>query len=478
MNRRPTAYDAVVVGAGPNGLTAAARLAREGRRVLVLERADRIGGSCASDTFGGLVRDTCAAIHPFGAASPAFAALDLASHGLAWCEPPLAVAHPLDGGRAGLLATDLDEAVRLLGADGARYRRTVAPLVQRAAATIDALTGPVLRRPRTLDAAVSLATLAVATPPPATIAARAVFRDEANRAMWIGLAAHAAVRLDRPFANAAGYGLAVAGHLAGWPAARGGSQAIVDALASVVRTNGGEIVTGHEVRSLSDLPPGRATLLDVTPRQLVALGGDALGPSATRRAGRWRYGPGHVKIDYVLSGPVPWTAEPCRRAGTVHVGGTAAEIARSEADVVAGRLPDRPYALVVQPDVADPTRLGPNGERPLWAYTHVPNGCDADASASVERQLDRFAPGWRDLVVARQVRSAVQAEAHNPNMIGGDLGGGSVAGRQLLVRPRLVDPYRTAIDGVWLCSSSSPPGPGVHGMCGWHAAGRVLSATR
>lgn len=474
MNGGPTAYDAVVVGAGPNGLTAAARLARAGRRVLVLERADRIGGSCATDDFGGLPRDTCAAIHPFGAASPAFAALDLGAHGLVWCEPPLAVAHPLDGGRAGVLATDLDETVRLLGADGPRYRRALEPMVGRARAALDALTGPVLRAPTDLDGAAALAVLGVAVPLPATWAARLVFRSDVNRAMWAGVAAHAAVRLSMPFTNAAGYGLAVAGHIGGWPAARGGSQAIVDALASVITTSGGEIVTGHTVTSLRDLPPTRAVLLDVTPRQLVALAGDALPAAAAAKAGRWRYGPGHCKVDYVLSGPMPWTAEACRRAGTVHVGGTMAEIAEAEADVLIGRLPERPYALVVQPDLADPTRLGPRGERPLWAYTHVPNGSTVDASPAIERQFDRFAPGWRDLVLAREVRTATQAELHNPNLVGGDIGGGSVDGRQLLVRPRLVHPYRTDAAGVWMCGSATPPGPGVHGMSGWHAAGDVL----
>lgn len=470
-------YDAVVVGAGPNGLTAAARLATAGRRVLVLERGEHIGGSCASDELGGLVRDTCAAIHPFGAASPAFAALRLGDHGLAWAEPPLAVAHPLDGGRAGALATDLDRTVELLGDDGPRYRRAVGPLVERATAALDALTGPVLRAPGSLDAAACLAVLGALTPLPATIAARLLFRDGTNRALYTGLTAHAQVRLTRPFSNAAGFGLAAAGHIAGWPAARGGSQAICDALASVVRAHGGEIVTGHEVRTRRDVPSAAALVLDLTPRQVVTVLGEELPVRVARRFRRWRYGPAHCKVDYVLSGPVPWAAEVCRTAGTVHLGGGMDEIVAGEADVVAGRLPERPYVLTVQPDVADPTRRAPDGRRPFWAYTHVPHGCTADASAAIDRQLDRFAPGWRDLVVARQVRTAADAEAHNPNLVDGDLGGGSVAGLQLLRRPTLVHPYRVA-DGVWMCSSSTPPGPGVHGMGGWHAAGDVLAAGR
>jgi phytoene dehydrogenase-like protein len=468
------AYDAVVVGAGPNGLTAAARLARSGQRVIVFERAARVGGSCASDEFGGLVRDTCAAIHPFGAASPAFAALGLTQRGLTWSHPPLALAHPLDGGGAAALAKDLDDTIALLGDDGARYRRAVGPLVRgRADKAIDALTGPALRKPPSI---VVLAALGIATPPPALVAARALFARDEHRSLWIGLAAHAAVRLDGAFSNAAAFGLAVAGHVAGWPAAQGGSQTISEALAAVAREAGVEIVTDHDVCSLADLPPAAATLLDVTPRQLIALAGGAMPTAARSRLAHWRYGPGHCKVDYVLSGPMPWAAEAPRRAGTVHVGGTWREIAAAEADVVAGRLPARPYVLVVQPDVADPTRRDERGRRPLWAYAHVPNGYRGDVSAAIEAQLERFAPGWRDLVVERAVRTAPEAEAHNPNLVGGDIGGGSVAGRQLLARPRLSrDPYRTAIPGVWLCSASTPPGPGVHGMCGWHAAASVLT---
>ena len=441
--------------------------------MIVFERAARVGGSCASDVLGGLVRDTCAAIHPLGAASPAFAALGLTQHGVTWSHPPLAVAHPLDGGRAAALPADLDETIALLGDDGARYRRAVGPLVgRRADKAIDALTGPALRRPPSIAA---LAVLGLATTPPALLAARALFARDEHRALWIGLAAHAAVRLDGVFSNAAAFGLAVAGHVAGWPAARGGSQTISDALAAVARDAGVEIVTDHDVRSLADLPPAAATLLDVTPRQLIALSGDRLAASARNRLARWRYGPGHCKVDYVLSGPMPWAAEAPRRAGTVHVGGSWREIAVAEADIVAGRLPARPYVLVVQPDVADPTRRDECGRRPLWAYAHVPNGYAGDVSAAIEAQLERFAPGWRDLVIERAVRTAPEGEAHNPNLVGGDVGAGSVAGRQLLARPRLArDPYRTAIPGVWLCSASTPPGPGVHGMCGWHAAGSVL----
>jgi phytoene dehydrogenase-like protein len=344
-----------------------------------------------------------------------------------------------------------------------------APLDRRREAAIDALTGPVVRRPRS---AVVHAVLGAATALPAT----RVGRDGDARSAWVGLAAHAAIRLDRPFSNAAAFGLAVAGRIGGWPAAQGGSQAISDALARCATAHGAEIVTGHDVRALRELPPARATLLDVTPRQLVTLAGGALAPRARRRLQRWCYGPGHCKVDWVLEGPVPWAAELARHAGTVHLGGSWREIAAAEADVTAGRLPARPYVLLVQPDVADPTRRDVAGRRPLWAYTHVPNGFAGDASAGIEAQLDRFAPGWRDRVVAREVRTAAQAEAHNPNLVGGDVGGGSVAGLQLFARPRLArDPYRSAIPGVWLCSASTPPGPGAHGMCGWHAAGSVLA---
>lgn len=471
------AYDAVVVGAGVNGLTAAARLVRQGRRVLVLEGAPTLGGSCASDEFGGLVRDTCAAIHPFGAASPAFAALGLADHGLTWTHAPVAVAHPLDDGGAAVLAAPLGEALSRFGADGARYGRTIGALVRRPDAAVDALTGPVLRSPTSLDALAVRALLGPLALAPATTAACALFHEPAHRALWMGLAAHATTRLDRPWSNAPATGLAVVGHLAGWPAARGGSQAITDALAAVVRAGGGEIHSGVTVTSTRDLPPARAVLLDLTPRQVTRIAVDALPTAARRRLERWRYGPGHCKVDYVLSGPMPWTAAVCAEAGTVHVGGSAAEIAAGEATVVAGRPAERPYVLVVQPDRADASRLAPNGHRPLWAYAHTPHGADLDASGAIERQFDRFAPGWRDLVVAREVRTARAAEVHNPNMVGGDLGAGSVAGRQLLARPRLArDPYRLADTNLWMCSGATAPGPGVHGMSGWHAAGHALSA--
>lgn len=470
MTAARAAYDAVVVGAGTNGLTAAARLAQAGHRVLVVERAAKVGGSCASDTFGGLVRDTCAAIHPFGAASPAFDALRLHEHGLAWTHPPVAVAHPLDDGRATVL--DLNPADL-----GDRYDRTIGALVRRGPAALDALTGPIVRAPHSLAAITTRLLLGPLALAPATLAARALFRDDHHRALWAGVAAHATTRLDRPWSNAPVTALMVAGDIAGWPAAEGGSQRISDALAAVVTHAGGAIELDVEVTDVRDLPSARATLLDVTPRQALRLAGDRIRPGRARRAlERWRYGPGHCKVDYVLSGPMPWTAEACHRAGTVHLGGTLAEIATAEADVVAGRQPERPYVLVVQPDVADPTRRGPNGERPLWAYTHTAAGADVDATAAMERQFDRFAPGWRDLVVAAETRTARQAEVHNPNLVGGDISGGSVGGRQLLARPRLaVDPYRVAGTDLWLCSGATPPGPGVHGMAGWHAAARVLA---
>jgi phytoene dehydrogenase-like protein len=302
------------------------------------------------------------------------------------------------------------------------------------------------------------------------------FREPATRGLVAGLAAHSYLPLDRLLTAGIGLSLGLAAHAVGWPVAGGGSQAIATALASVITSNGGEILTGRDVRSLDDLPPAPATLLDITPRQLLAMAGDRLSGRGARALRRWRYGPGTFKADYLLSGPVPWTNEQCRRAGTVHLGGRFEEIAAAERSTAAGTIAERPLTLVVQPCIADPSRA-PAGQHVLWSYCHVPHGDAADRSPLLEGQLDRFAPGWRDLVVARRLRRAAEFERYNPNDVGGDIAGGSLGGTQLVVRPwGLLDPYQTPLPGVWLCSASTPPGAGAHGMCGWHAAGRVLAS--
>ncbi len=466
------AFDAVVVGAGPNGLTAAARLARAGRSVLVLERADRIGGGARTASLGDpdVVHDLCSAVHPLGAASPAFAALDLGTRGLRWAHPPTPLAHPVDDEHVGVLERDLDTTAIGLGVDAEAWRALVGPSVRRWDRLVEGFLGPLVPLPRR---PVTLARFAPVGLRSAEVLARR-FREPSAAALLAGCAAHSFLRLDAPFTGGLGIVLAAAAHAVGWPVAVGGSQAIVDALAAEVVAHGGEIRCGTDVRALGDLPSRRATVLDVTPEQYLALGGR---PSWWYR--RWRRAPGTCKVDYVLDGPMPWRHDACRRAGTVHLGGAASALAAAEAAVLAGRHAVEPFVLVAQAAVADPGRRTADGREPLWAYCHVPNGSAVDASAAIETQFDRYAPGWRDRVRHRWVRTAVDTEAHDPSMPGGDIAGGSLGGTQLLARPRPgLDPWRTPEPSTWLCSASTPPGAGVHGMCGWWAAGRVLAAGR
>ena len=465
-------HDAVVVGAGPNGLTAAVTLARAGRSVLVLEAEETIGGGARSAelTRPGLVHDVCSAIHPFGAASPVFVGLPLEEHGLEWLHPEIPLAHPLDDGSAAVLHRDLEATAVGLGGDGDRWRSWIGPASRRFPELAEDLLAPILHVPRhpLLTAGVGLRALLPAT----ALAGR--LETVGARALFAGLAAHSFLPLGAPFSASFALLLAAAGHHAGWPVARGGSQAVSDALAAHLRSLGGEIRTGERVSDLGELPPSDLVLLDVTPRQLLRIAGDRLPPRMARRYGAWRYGPAAFKVDLAVEGGVPWTAEACRRAGTVHVGGTLEEIAAAERTVTDGRASDRPYVLVAQQHLADPERS--DGDlHPVWAYCHVPNGWDGDATDAIERQIERFAPGFRDRIVARSVRGPAELEAHNANLVGGDISGGSHGGLQLLARPRLSsDPYRTGIPGVYLCSSSTPPGGGVHGMCGYHAARAAL----
>jgi len=471
--------DAVVVGAGPNGLSAAVTLARAGCSVVVIEAADVAGGGCRTEelTLPGFVHDVCSAIHPLGASSPVFAGMPLADHGLEWVHPEAPAAHPLPDGRAALLERSIDATADGLGPDGRAWRRLVGPLAEHWDDLASSVLGPMLRLPRH---PVTLTRFGLKALWPAKALARRVFEGEDARGLFAGLAAHAILDLGAPLTSSFGLTFAASGHAVGWPAARGGSQRLTDAMVSYLRSLGGEVVTGQRVTSLGDLPPARAVLFDLTPRQVAAVAGDRLRGRAGRRLSRFRYGPGSFKIDYALDGPVPWAAEAVSRAGSVHVGGTLDEVAAAERDVARGRHPERPFVLTSQPTRFDPTRAPP-GKHTFWAYCHVPHGSTVDMTKAVEDQIERFAPGFRDLVLARHTMFPADLERHNANIVGGDVAGGSHGGLQLVARPRLAtDPYRLRIRGLdaYLCSASTPPGAGVHGMCGWWAAQSALRGMR
>jgi len=460
--------DAIVVGSGPNGLAAAVTLAAAGLRVRVIEGAPEIGGGCRTQelTLPGFWHDVCSAAHPLALASPFFRRFDLAARGVSFAEPPVQFAQPLDGGRAAVVTRSVAATAERLGADGPAYRRLFGPLTDRC----DELCADLLGSMRRLPAhPVTLAAFGARAALPASAVARRWHGLEA-RALFAGAAAHAMRPLTSPPTAGVGLMLTTLAHAAGWPVVAGGSARITDAMADAVVAAGGAIETGRWVTSLAELPDARAVLLDVSPRSLDALAGGRL-PAGYRAAiRRFRYGPGICKADFALSGPVPWANEDCRLAGTLHLGGTFEEIAAAEAEVTAGRHPDRPYVLVVQPGVADPTRA-PAGRHTLWTYCHVPSGSTVDLGDAIEAQVERFAPGFKDLILARSVRTAAETEAHNPNYVGGDIGVGLQTLRQTLLRPAArLNPYRTPARGVYLCSSATPPLPGVHGRCGELAA--------
>lgn len=471
--------DAVVIGSGPNGLAAALTLAREGFRVTVLEAADRVGGGTRSSdqlTVPGLVHDICSAIHPMGVASPFLRQLPLGRHGLQWAHPPVAAAHPLDGGRAGFVHRDLGRTADGLGRDGGTWRAVFGPATDRFDALVGDVLSGVVRLPRRPLATVRAGAVGA---PPATWVARA-FRTEMGKALFGGIAAHAVAPLTQPLTTAVGLVIGAAGHRDGWPVAVGGSQTIADAMTSYLQELGGEVRCGVRVRSFRDLPRARVALFDVTPKQLAEIAGDHLPAADRRRAARWEHGPAAHKVDYAIRGDVPWTHPEVAGAGTVHVVGSFDELVQAEQQVHDGVLPERPFVLAAQQHAADPSRTvtGDDGARitPFWAYAHVPHGyTGGEATARLEAQLERFAPGFGDRVIARHVTDAHALEAYNPNYIGGDIGGGAATFTQLLARPKLSpDPYATGIPGVFLCSSSTPPGGGVHGLCGHNAATSAL----
>jgi phytoene dehydrogenase-like protein len=464
--------DAVVMGAGPNGLAAALTLARAGLGVEVFEGAPSVGGGTRTEelTLPGFAHDVCSAVHPALVASPFFQSLDLPALGVRLRQPELAFAHPLDHGRAAALFRDVDETASHLGGDAAHYRALVGPLVE----WLDRIVAYVLSPMRSIPSdPLALARFARAGVPSVRHLAKGFSTDSA-RALLAGTAAHSMEPLTAPLTASFGLLLTALGHGAGWPVVEGGSAAITQGLAAELRRHGGTVHTDYPITSLAELPPARAVLLDTSPRQFLQLAGDGLSRRAGRPWARFKPGPGTCKVDWALNGPVPWKAEACRRTATVHVGGTFEEVARSEAEVRAGRHPEHPFVLVAQPCVVDPGRA-PEGRATLWAYCHVPNGSPVDMCERMEAQIERFAPGFRDLVLARTVRPASEAESHNPNLLGGDVNGGAQTLRQTAFRPvARWNPYRTPVDGVYLCSASTPPGGGVHGMCGVAAADVAL----
>ncbi|MCZ7416060.1 MULTISPECIES: phytoene desaturase family protein [unclassified Streptomyces] len=464
---------AVVVGGGPNGLTAAALLAKAGLRVTLLEAADETGGGTRSHEaiLPGLLHDHCSAIHPLAVTSPALRSLRLERHGLRWRLPEVDCVHPLDDGTAGVLLRSVEETASGLGPDGRRYRALVGPSVRCWDTVAEDVMGPLLRIP---SHPLPVARFGLPTAVPAALLAR-LFRTPRARALWAGVAAHAFRPLSELFSSAIGLGILTAGHAAGWAVAEGGSQAIARGLESALREHGGVVHTGERVTDAAQLPPADVTLLDLDPGQLVRLYGDRL-PRRVRAAyRRFRRGPGAFKIDLAVEGGVPWTAEDARRAGTVHLGGPLAEVARAEREVVAGRMPERPFVLVGQQYLADPSR-SVGDVHPVWAYAHVPHGYDGDATEAILQQIERFAPGARDRVVGLRVTRPADFAAANANFGGGDILTGAKTVPQLLLgaRPAL-DPYGTGVPGVFLCSAATPPGPGAHGMSG---AGAVASALR
>ena len=465
-------YDAIVIGSGPNGLAAGITLARSGRSVLLVEGAPTIGGSCRSAqlTLPGFIHDVCATVHAMADVSPFMRSLPLREHGLELVRPTAAFAHPLDDGTATLVEGSVDHTARGLEHDGAAYRALMGPLLERWQDLAPMLLGP----PRVPRHPMLLAQFGIRALQSARGLAERRFRTDGARALFGGAAGHAVMPLESPATAAFAIVLNLAAHVGGWPVAKGGSQQVVNAMASYFRAMGGEIRTGYAVESLDQLPASRAILCDVTPRQLMRFAGNRLPRSYKNRLKRFRYGPGAFKIDWALNGPIPWRAAECLRAGTVHLGGTLAEMCESERAPWAGRVAERPYVLLVQASLFDTTRA-PAGMHTAWAYCHVPNGCTIDMTDRIERQVERFAPGFRGRILARHVMSPADLERHNPNLVGGDVGGGSQELSQLFARPVLrVDPYSTPMPGLYLCSASTPPGGGVHGMCGHHAAMSAL----
>jgi phytoene dehydrogenase-like protein len=463
--------DAVVVGSGPNGLAAAITLARAGQSTLVIEAAETIGGGArtAELTLPGFRHDVCSTIHTLVEASPCFSELPLADHGLELVIPPAPLAHPLDDGTAVMLERSVEQTAAGLGPDAEAYRKLMGPLVEGRDRLMPFLLGhsPIPRRPL---AAARFGLLGLRS----AVGLAKRFRGARARALFAGLAAHSIQDLYRMPTASFGLVLGLFAHLHGWPLARGGSQRLADALAAYLRSHGAEIETGRHVNSVDELPASQLTLLDLTPRQVLQVAGHRLPARYARALRRFRYGPGVFKVDWALDGPVPWSAEECLRAATVHLGGTLEEIAESESAVWSGDAPERPFVLAAQQSLFDATRA-PEGKHTLWGYCHVPNGSPVDMTGRIEAQVERFAPGFRERILERHVMGPVEMQRYNENYVGGDINGGVQDLWQLYTRPAIrLNPYSTPVDGLYICSSSTPPGGGVHGLCGYYAARSAL----
>jgi phytoene dehydrogenase-like protein len=467
-------YDAIVVGSGPNGLAAAIAVAEKGGSVLLLEAASEIGGGVRTAELmrPGVKHDVCSSVYPLAIASPYLSRLPLEKHGLSWVQPKAAVAHPLDDGTAVLLKTSLEETAEGLGEDAGRYRALLSSFIDKAPQLFEEILQPLQHLPKhpLLMARFGLKALQSAH----DLAHRS-FKGPRARALFAGVAGHSILPLSWKGSAAVALPLMIAGHRQGWPLVRGGAGELSRALGSYLKSLGGEIRTGVRVGSLGELPESKSVFLDVTPAQFVVMAGDRLSESQKRGYLSFRPGPGVFKMDFVLSGPIPWTARDCALAATVHLGASLEEIEESELAAFSNQASPRPYVLLVQASLFDPTRApSGSGTHTAWAYCHVPNGSREDMSSAIEAQIERFAPGFCKRVIDKRVTTPANLEAYNPNYIGGDIGGGALDLRQILFRPRpAINPYATPLKGVYLCSASTPPGPGVHGMCGYWA---VLAA--